>query len=62
VLEQAEYQTSYGCRVDRWSDLVLPILRQIGARALAEQTGFKVRSIYNVLNKAARPHPKRRAV
>lgn len=60
VLEQAEYQTSYGRRVDHWTELVLPILREIGARALAEQTGFKIRSIYDVLNKNARPHAKRR--
>jgi Transmembrane secretion effector len=62
VLEQAEYQTSYGRRVDPWTELVLPVLREIGARALAQQTGFKVRSIYDVLNKGARPHPARRAV
>jgi hypothetical protein len=62
VLDQAEYQTSYGRRVDPWTELILPILREIGARALAEQTGFKIRSIYDVLNRGARPHPRRRAV
>jgi hypothetical protein len=62
VLEQAEYQTSYGRRVDPWTELVLPVLREIGARTLAEQTGFKVRSIYDVLMRGARPHPRRQAV
>lgn len=62
MLEQADYQTSYGRRVDPWTDLYLPVLREIGARALAEQTGFKVRSIYDVLNRGVQPHLRRRAV
>ena len=61
VFEQAEYQTSYGPRVDPWTELVLTVLREIGARALAEQTGFKIRLIYDVLNRGARPHASRRA-
>ena len=35
----------------------LPVLNAMGARTLAKETGFKVRSIYNVLNTGARPHP-----
>jgi len=62
VLEQADFQTSYGRRVDPWEQLVLPVLKQIGPRKLAELTGFKIRSIYDVLNKGARPHPTRSAV
>jgi hypothetical protein len=62
VLEPGDYQTTYGSRVDPWSDLVLPVLREIGARALAEQTGFKIRSIYDVLNRGVRPHQRRRVV
>jgi hypothetical protein len=60
VLEQAEYQTGYGRRVDPWTELYLPVLREIGARRLAEETGFKVRSIYDVLNRGVRPHAGRR--
>jgi hypothetical protein len=48
--------------VDEMRELVLPVLREIGARALAEQTGFKIRSIYDVLNRGALPHARRRAV
>jgi hypothetical protein len=62
VLEQADFQTSYGRRVDPWEQLVLPVLKQIGARKFAELTGFKIRSIYDVLNRGVRPHPRRRAV
>jgi len=62
LLEQREYQTNYGRRVDVWTELVLPGLREFGARALAEQTGFKIRSIYDVLNRGALPHARRRAV
>ena len=53
MLQQAEYQTTYDRRVDPWTDLVLSILRQLGARALAEQTGFKIRSIYDVLKRVS---------
>jgi hypothetical protein len=61
VLELRQYQTSYGSRVDPWTELYLPVLKEIGARALAEQTEFKVRSIYDVLNRGVRPHLRRRA-
>ena len=60
VLDHGEYQTTYSRRVDPWTELYLPVLREIGARTLAELTGFKNRSIFDVLNRGARPHPLRR--
>jgi hypothetical protein len=62
VLDQAEYQTSYGRRGDYWAELVVPVLREIGAKRLAGETGFKIRSIYDVLNRSVRPHPQRRVL
>jgi hypothetical protein len=62
VLDAAEFETSYGRRGDRWTRLIVPVLRAIGAGAISERTGFSIRSVYDVLNRGVRPHLARRAV
>jgi hypothetical protein len=61
VTDPGEYRTSYGHRGDRWYAHVLPVLRDMGARLVAERTGFGLRGVHKVLRGNTRPHPKRRA-
>jgi hypothetical protein len=60
--DSSEYQAAYGTRGDRWSTLVLPVLKELGARELADRTGFGIRAIFDVVAERARPHRRRAAI
>ena len=45
VTSVEEYRTDYGERADRWSLLVVPALRELGAARVAELTGFSRRAV-----------------
>ena len=44
------YRSTYGNRGDRWSELVLPVLREVGVEELMRRTGRSRSTIYNVLS------------
>jgi hypothetical protein len=54
--EPSGYRNTYGDRADHWDVLVVPILAELGAVVLSEQTGFDPASVYRVLN-GSWPHP-----
>jgi len=59
VTRPEEYRTDYGERADRWSLLLVPVLREMGAAKVAELTGFSRRAIERALRTGnpSRPHP-----
>jgi hypothetical protein len=44
------YRSTYGHRGDRWTALVLPVLREIGVEELMRRTGKSRSTIYNVVS------------
>ena len=45
-----EYRNTYGHRGDRWTELVLPILRGIGPKELMRRTGRRKSVVYDILS------------
>jgi hypothetical protein len=64
ITAPADYRTDYGTRADRWRFLVLPVLRAIGARVLAERTGMSRRAVERALRrqKPTEPHAATKAL
>lgn len=44
-----DYRSNYGNRGDRWSQLVLPILRSLGAEEVMKRSGRRKSAVYDVL-------------
>lgn len=49
------YRSAYGNRGDRWTELVLPVLREIGVEDLMRLTGKSRSTVYNVLSGSWEP-------
>ena len=50
-----DYRTTYGNRGNRWHDLVVPVLRNMGAQEVIARTGRKKSAVYEAI--AGRSHP-----
>jgi len=61
VTDPAEYRVEYGSRVNRWSALVVPVLREMGAAEVAHRTGRSRRAIERAVSGRTVPHPSNRA-
>ena len=63
VTDPAEYRVEYGSRVDRWSVLVVPVLREMGAAEVARRTGRARRAVERAVRRSqpSRPHAATRA-
>jgi hypothetical protein len=63
VTDADEYRVGYGSRADRWSTLVVPVLREMGAPEVARRTTRSRRAIERAirLNHPTTPHPSTRA-
>jgi hypothetical protein len=59
VTSPEEYRTDYGERSDRWSQLVLPVLRQMGASKVSQLASVSRRAVERALrvDGQAVPHP-----
>lgn len=56
VADPADYRTDYGVRADPWSELVLPVLREMGAAVATQRTDRTWRrSIERIINDGHRP-------
>jgi hypothetical protein len=64
ITAPVDYRTDYGSRGDRWRFLVLPVLRAIGARGLAERTGMSRRAAERALRpqNPTEPHSSTKAL
>ena len=49
IIDPDDYRSQYGNRGDRWTELVLPILRELGAEEVMKRTGRKKSAVYAVL-------------
>jgi hypothetical protein len=58
-LSPADYRNDYGPRANMWDQLVRPILTELGASHLIQNTGFGPTAVYDVL-RGATPHPDNR--
>jgi hypothetical protein len=64
VTNPEEYRTEYGERADRWSLLVVPVLREMGAANVAELTGISRRAVERALRLEvpSMPHISKRGI
>ena len=63
ITDPTEYRTDYGGRVDRWSTLVVPVMRAMGAPEVARRVGRSRRAIERALRRVrpTAPHTSTRA-
>jgi hypothetical protein len=64
VVDSAEYRVDYGERSDRWSTLVVPILRRMGAEVVAKRTGRSRSAVERAIREKdpTQPHPPTKAL
>ncbi|MFH1329807.1 MAG: hypothetical protein ABIJ48_04020 [Actinomycetota bacterium] len=55
ITQPADYRTDYGVRADRWQQLALPVLRELGAAKVAEATGKGRSAVFEAIS--GRSHP-----
>jgi len=49
TIDSGDYRSQYGNRGDRWTSLVLPLLRDLGAEEVMRRTGRSRSAVYEVL-------------
>jgi hypothetical protein len=53
--DPADYQNTHGTRGDRWTELVLPVLHEMGIKEVIARTGRQKSAVYDA--RAGRSHP-----
>jgi hypothetical protein len=49
IINPDDYRSQYGNRGDRWTQLVLPVLRELGVKEVMRRTGREKSVVYEVL-------------
>ena len=55
ITDPEQYLETHGTRGDRWSQLVVPVLKQMGAKEVIARTGRKKSAVYEAIAGRSRP-------